>query len=132
MAVIVPVVLMLAACGDGRDREAISVGGEQVPVSRLRDAAAGLCAARDEARADMRKARDTFYDRSHDALHTLARALEPVDRPLAARLLEDKQRVESDLAGAVPAGDLAPDLGRLAEVTRTGLARLSIDVPPCD
>jgi hypothetical protein len=131
----------LIACGNGGSAnggsatpETISVGGESVPVSRLRDAAAALCTARQQAMTDVNAARATYYDRSHDALHTLARALEPVDRALAARLLENKQRVEADLSGSGGAtpGEVAANLGRLADVTRRGLGRLSIPAPACD
>ena len=48
-------------------------------------ASAGLCAAKAAAASDPEKARATFYDRSHSALHTVARGLEPVDRALAAQ-----------------------------------------------
>lgn len=131
-AVALLLVSLLLACADGAEPDTISVGNESVPVSRLREAAAGLCTARHQAGAgDVNTARATFYDRSHDALHTLARALEPADRALAARLLEAKQRVESDLAGGTPPTDLAADLDRLSEVTGAGLVRLSIDPPPC-
>ncbi|HEX2192478.1 MAG TPA: hypothetical protein VHH09_04740 [Acidimicrobiales bacterium] len=91
----------------------------------------GLCAARAAAPTDVNSARTTFYDRSHDPLHSLARDLEPVDRVLAARLLEAKEVVESDLRGEPPPPSLAGDLDRLREVTGQALARLSHPVPPC-
>ena len=91
----------------------------------------GLCAARASAATDVNAARSTFYDRSHDPLHTLARDLEPVDRVLVARLLEAKEAVESDLRGERPAPSLGPDLDRLLEVTAQALARLSLPVPRC-
>jgi hypothetical protein len=117
------------ACGDDR---AAPDPPTTVPAAPLREAAAGLCTARQQARTDVNTARTTFYDRSHDALHTLAGALAPVDRDLAARLLESKQRVEAGLRGAGSAsGELVADLGTLAEVTRRGLDRVSIAVPPC-
>lgn len=133
---VLAVALLLAGCDnragtdDAPDRT-IEVGGESVPVARLEDAATALCTARDEARADVMKASTTFYDRSHDALHTIAAALEGVDRAQAARLLEDKQRVEADLAAPQTAGTLVADLDQLAKVTRTGLTALSITVAPC-
>lgn len=129
--------LAFAGCGGGdgdgtpASTRSIDVGGEPVPVSRLQDAATALCTARDQARGDVKAANATFYDRSHDALHTLARALDGVDRTAAARLLEDKERVEADLRRDTPNADLAADLDRLAQVTRTGLAALSVSVPPC-
>ena len=121
-----------ASRSEGRSGPTLEVDGEQVPVARLEDAATALCTARDEARADVLKASTTFYDRSHDALHTIARALEGVDRAQAARLLEDKQRVEADLAASgSTAADVAAHLDDLAKVTRTGLATLSITVTAC-
>ena len=132
MAVIVLAMALTAACGDEPQADTISVAGETVPVAHLRDAAMGVCTARQQALTDVNTARATFYDRSHDALHTLARALQPVDRDLAARLLEDKQRVEAELTNRGAPGDVAADLGKLAEVSRRGLARLSISVPPCE
>lgn len=129
----VAILLVLTACDGGGDgARTIEVEGEDVPVSRLEEAAAGLCAARDQARGDVMQARTTFYDRSHDALHTIARALDRVDRTQAGLLLEAKQRVEADLmnAGTAP-GTVAADLDRLAEVTRASLADLSIGVPAC-
>ena len=131
----VALLVVLTSCGRGGEageRRTIDAGGERVAVQPLRDAAEALCSARDQARTDVKAAKVTFYDRSHDALHTLARALERVDRSQAARLLEDKQRVEADFdRDPVPAGDLTQHLGELAVVTRTGLARLSVTVPRC-
>jgi hypothetical protein len=77
-------------------------------------------------------ARTTFYDRSHDALHDIARDLDPVDRAAAGRLLEAKQQVEAGLDADPPPPGLAADLDRLAGVTRAGLALLDVDVPPCE
>lgn len=127
----------LSACGagSGDDRSGaertIDVSGESVPVARLQQAAIALCTARDEARTDVKRANATFYDRSHDALHTIARALGPIDRAAAGRLLEDKERVEADLEADQPGPELAADLDGLARVTRSGLAALSISVPAC-
>jgi hypothetical protein len=122
---------VLAGCDRSEAPTTIQVGTEKVPVERLREAASALCSARDEARGDVKRANATFYDRSHDALHTIARALKPVDRAAAARLLEDKERVETSLRTNAPGPEVAAQLDRLAEVTRIGLAALSVPVPPC-
>lgn len=127
-------VLVLAfavACGSGAGSAAatITVGTEKVPVAHLVDAVAGLCHAAAVAPSDPKAARAAFFDRSHDALHTVARALEPVDRALAAQLLEAMQKVESELDTAAP--NLAADLGTLLDVDRSGLGRLAITAPPC-
>lgn len=91
----------------------------------------GLCRARASAGTDVNAARSTFYDRSHDPLHSLARDLQPIDRVLAARLLEAKEAVESDLRADRPPPSLGPDLDRLVEVTGQALSRLARPVPRC-
>ncbi len=109
----------------------LRTGDGSVPVSLLQGAAAGLCTARAQAGADVKAAATTFYDRSHDALHDLARALDASDRAASARVLEGKQRVESALERGAPGPDVAAELGSLAEVTRQALARLGVDAAPC-
>jgi hypothetical protein len=119
--------LLATACGgNGNGPETITVAGQPVAVALLVDAHAGLCQAAEQPDA----ARRLFFDRSHEALHTVARALEDVDRAQAGELLQAKERVESELADP-PAG-LVDDLRRLAGVYRAGLGRLAIDAPPCD
>ena len=131
VAALLVALALLAGCDGSGSQPTAGVGEDDVAAARLRDAAAGLCTARDEAGADVKRASTTFYDRSHDALHTLARALDPVDRAAAARLLEDKERVEADFREAAPPAALAADLDRLAQSTRSGLAALSISVAGC-
>ena len=125
--------VLTAACGpsDSDSGRTIRVDDREVSVALLQEAARALCTGRDQAQADVKQAFSTFYDRSHDVLHTIASALEPVDRAAAARLLEQKQRVEEDLQVNAPGPQLAADLDRLATVTRTGLAALDIPVDPC-
>jgi hypothetical protein len=132
-ATLVAAALLLLGVGcsgssDGGEKT-ITVGGDHVTVTRLRDALAGLCDARRLAPADPAAARADFYNRSHDALHTVARGLESVDRTLAADLLVSMQKVESDLEVRPPG--LADDVGRLADVYRSGLGRLAITAAPC-
>ena len=117
------------APGGARAASTATVPG--LPAAQVDDAVEGLCQAREEAGGDVNPARTTFYDRSHDPLHAIAGALEPVDRPLAGRLLEAKQAVEADLASPARAASLTADLDRLLEVTREALARLSVPSPPC-
>jgi len=101
-----------------------------VTVAALVDAEAGLCAAARSAAADPTAARAAFFDRAHDAVHTVARALQDLDRAQAADLLEAKEKVESGFAIRPPT--LPADVTRLAEVYRSGLGRLAISVPPCE
>ena len=127
-AVAVALLLMATACGaDSKEApETITVAGQPVAVAPLVDAHAGLCQAADQPDA----ARRLFFDRSHEALHTVARALEDVDRAQAGELLQAKEKVESALAAPPPS--LPDDLRRLADVYRAGLGRLAIAAPPCD
>ena len=132
LVAVLAVALAMAGCGESEEEgRTLQVGDQAVPVARLEDAATALCTARDEAGGDVKQANTTFYDRSHDALHTIARALDPVDRAAAARLLEDKERVETDFRSNAAGPQLAADLDNLARTTRTGLAALSVSVPPC-
>ena len=123
------VVLLLAVLAAGcRDSgpDTVTVGGDLTTVARLVDAHAGLC----EAAATPAMARALFFDRSHEALHTVVRGVEEVDRAQAAALLQAKGKVESELGARPPT--LPDDLLRLAEVYRTSLGRLAIEAPPCD
>jgi hypothetical protein len=77
---------------------------------------AGLCEAISAADAgDLGSVRAVF---DHGPLHELAQAAEADDRGVSARLLEAKERVESDLANDTPAQQVAEDLRVLADATR--------------
>jgi hypothetical protein len=126
-----------AACGDG-DADGEGDAGTPppptvagVPPRQVEEAIEGLCRARDEAASDVKSARTTFYDRSHEPLHGIARALEPVDRSMVSRLLEAKEAVEAGLASASPVPALTTDLDVLLQATRASLARLSVPPPSC-
>ncbi len=104
-----------------------------VPVSRLTAAVDGLCTAVGQAPDGPRAAEATFFDESHATLHVIAGALEDVDRPAAAALLEAKQRVEADFSGGLASGGrVADDLRILVDATRAGLTRLEVQAPDCD
>jgi hypothetical protein len=124
----VVLLVVLAACSgsDGSDGDTVTIGGQQVAKAPLVDAHAALC----EAAAQPATARALFFDRSHEALHTVARGLEDVDRAQAGALLEAKQKAETDLSIFAPG--LTAALLRLADVYRAGLGRLAITAPPCD
>ncbi len=118
--------VLAVACGDDAGDDAITVAGQPVAVAPLVDAHAALC----QAAAEPDAARRHFFDRAHEPLHTVARALEDVDRAQAAQLLQAKEKVESELPN--PPASLPDDLRRLAAVYRDGLGRLAITAPPCD
>ncbi|MDQ6799125.1 MAG: hypothetical protein M3011_14105 [Actinomycetota bacterium] len=126
--------LVVSACSGG-SRPA----GSATPASstttagtpRLVVAVGGLCLARSLADTDPGSVPGTFYDRSHEALHTLARTLEPIDRSLAARLLEAKESVEADVNAKPLLPTVGADLDHLIDVTRQVLERLSIPAVPC-
>lgn len=132
IGLIVGLGLVAGACGGGRPQPAsIAVGADRVPTTELVDAAAGLCLATSQAASDPSAARATFFDRSHQTIHTIARALETADRAMAARLLEAKQAVEADFTAGTSPPKLQDDLARLADTTRMALDRLNVGVRPC-
>lgn len=105
--VVVVAAASVAACGVAADGAPSSPG-------RIVEA---LCEARDLARTgDVDGARDVFDDRAHEGLHGWAATLAAADaRSAAARLLEDKQRVEAGFADGVPAEVAARRLDRLID-----------------
>lgn len=127
-AAVVALAILAAACGGNgaSGDKTITVAGQPVAVASLLDAHAALC----EGAAAPDAARRLFFDRAHEQLHTVARALEDLDRAQSAQLLEAKERVESDLVNPPPT--LSDDLRRLAGVYRDSLGRLAITAPACD
>lgn len=82
---------------------------------------AAVCQAADAARqGDARRARALFLDLAHQSLHELAAAVQERDRAAAARLLEAKGRVETELEN--PGQTLAGDLDTLAATTGRAMA----------
>lgn len=124
----------VAACSSEQPSEArsIEVEGESIPADRLEATAEGVCQAARAAASDPAAARHLFFGEAHDGLHTLARALEDVDRPKAADVLEAKQTVEAALRSGKDGTTLSADLFRLTAATRAGLDRLEIAVPACE
>jgi hypothetical protein len=138
VAVAAALVVGLAGCGGGGGSGRAPATGPPtsataatLDVPTMTAAVRGLCTARTQAETDVKSVRATFYDRSHEALHTIARVLEPVDRPLAARLLEAKAAVEADVNAQPLRPTVAADLDRLVDVTVQALARLSVTAPRC-
>jgi hypothetical protein len=122
LALLVVVASATACSGGSSDAAPGEVPGEKV--------ARGLCRAA-EAAGDPEAAEESFA-RVHTDLHTVARALQEVDRKAAARLLVAKQKVEDDFRRRAPASELTPDLDGLISATADGLARLDVTVAPCD
>lgn len=127
--------LLLAACSSdgasGAEDRTIVVDSEAVSADSLRKAVGGLCTALERLPTDPMAARDAFYDLSHARLHTIAAAVDEIDRGAATSLLEAKAVVEEDLARFPFASSLAADLNRLATATREALVALSIRTEPC-
>lgn len=110
----------------------VKAGEEDIPVRNLVAGVAAVCAAAAGAvSGDIASARARFLDSAHEAMHDLARAVEVPDRSSAARLLEAKQAVESDLGSGATAGTLAQHLFGLFDAGAAALDRLAIPAPPC-
>lgn len=91
-----------------------------------------LCTVLDVARGgDVDTAKLTF---DHGPIHTLADATIPVDRGVAARLLEAKEAVESDFAAAsLDPTAITADLGTLVDATGAALvATGTAEAPACE
>jgi hypothetical protein len=85
----------------------------------------GLCSARSLVEEDLGRARDVFYGQAHTTLHLLADETTEKSRPLAARLLEAKNRTEQYLGGTEPA-NAAAAMDDLLAVSREALIFLGV------
>ncbi len=95
-----------------------------------RSAYQGLCETEKAVATNLNHARDVFYVKSHSTLHVLAAELTDEDTPLAARLLEAKNRVEADLGGtSIPQAQSS--MRALLVATQHGLDFLDVSVEPC-
>ena len=126
--------LVVAACGSGGGANEDPSGAPSgalgpVTAEAAAEAVRGLCDLR--TATDHAEAEATFLDRSHETLHVIAAATEERDRNAAADLLETKQRVEADLAGADLPPDFAADVGALIEATRDALEAIGLDALAC-
>jgi hypothetical protein len=126
---------MLAACGGTE----VEVGGTGSPsptgatgVSQTAASAAalGLCDVRAQA-GDAETAGATFDDRVHETIHAIAAAVQGADPEVAARLLEAKERVESDLADGAPEQELGADVDRLIDELAAATEALGLDPTDC-
>jgi hypothetical protein len=126
------VAVALAGCASRPVGPAGAAAAVSPADQRLVAAVAALCDARGEARAAVPAARGIFYDRSHEAMHELARRVQAVDRGAAASLLEAKNRVESGFLYPRTWGRVGDDLAALDRAARAALGVIGIAAPaPC-
>ncbi len=102
-----------------------------VTVADARRAVQGLCEIEAKFARDLGRANATFYDVTHQELHVIAAAAEVVDRLAAARLLQAKETVESDLAALALPGSFLHDVKALAAATLAALDALGVRVTRC-
>lgn len=140
---VVVVGLLVASCGDDGRAPLGGPGAVDTTVTRSPEATsttaaprapvfARLCAVLDAALGGQMKAAKAVFD--HGPLHTLADAVIDIDRGVAARLLEAKEAVESDLAAPAPdAATVVADLEELIAATADALVATGTPAPPtCD
>ena len=123
---VVAVLAVTAGCA------ASSAERAQEPSSsdRYRSALDAVCTAVTDARAgDLTAARQAFYDTAHQALHELAADAARTDRPVAARLLEAKEAVESGFGSPAGAAELASHLDALS-ITASAAITAATGTPP--
>lgn len=125
-------VIILAGCGGGGTTSGIiPVDGRRVPAEQLLRAVANLCTAQTFVGGeDLENARATFQNLAHDDLHTLAAAIEKLDRSAQSELLRAKNRVETDFSS----GDLSAlnaDFPSLIEAAESALSVLRLEAPGC-
>ncbi|MDP8932071.1 MAG: hypothetical protein M3O70_26760 [Actinomycetota bacterium] len=94
--------------------------------------ARGLCDATQAATAGNPEVAEAYFWSVHEPLHALAADVADVDRPVAARILEAKQRVEAAFqAPPPPPADLPYRLRRLTSAVAAGLAAVGTPPPRC-
>jgi hypothetical protein len=96
----------------------------------LSAAFSALCTSRTLVDDDLDAARDVFFTRAHATLHVMASELSNTDRPLAAELLEAKNRVEQELTGVGPQ-TAAEAIDRLLSISKQALISLGMNSPSC-
>ena len=129
-------VVLLEGCGGSGSSPAGGPAPTSAPSTTghsLEGLADGVCGVARQARAgDPAAARALFVGRVHEDLHQLADELSEMDRAVAARVLEAKQRVEDDLDRPVAPPDLGSDADELVAATGEGLRRLGLAVEECE
>ncbi len=115
----------IRARGDG---DATGNSEAASPAATSAAAHSGVCQALTLAKVgDIGQARRVFSNRSHQALHDLAAAVEERSRAASARLLEAKARVESGLERQ--AVSLPNDLAELGVATARAIEATGAPVP---
>jgi hypothetical protein len=132
MAVMVVVLGAVSGCGDTEERMVTVEGYPPVAARDLERALGALCDARSDAQRDVTAARTTFANRSHQALHILAGAVERTDRRRSGDLLIAKERVEAGFAAASPPETLVADLDTLIARAADAAPVVDLDGPGCD
>lgn len=124
----VGILTMTAGCAASSNERA-----KEPSAARYRSALNAVCTAATSARAgDLTAARQAFYDTAHQALHQLAADAARTDRPVAARLLEAKQAVESRFSSPAVPADLAPHLNALTVAASAAITTATGTQPePC-
>ena len=110
---------------EGLDAKAGSIDDQELTV-----AFSALCSSRAMVDDDLDAARDVFFTRAHATLHVMASELSNTDRPLAAELLEAKNRVEQELTGVGPQ-TAADALDHLLSISKQALISLGMSSPSC-
>jgi hypothetical protein len=125
-------VAVAVGCSGGRTTVAPSRTSITGEVANVADGVAGLCQARQEAKADPRAARATYDARARAAIESAARALQPSYALQASTLTNAAERVDADLTADPPPASLTDNLGLLTGAMRESLARLGIVTRACE
>jgi hypothetical protein len=121
--------LLLVACpGDGEPGP--TPPSPPSTEDRWLAAVDGLCGALTSAQ-EPEAAEAAFFDRSHDAIHEIAAAVQAEDTSAAAALLEAKTAVETDFETGAGPSRIEIDLQALIQATREALTVLGIESPGC-
>jgi hypothetical protein len=131
IAVMVVVLGVVSSCGDTKERMITVEGYPPVAASDLDDALGALCDVRAEADRDVAAARTTFANRSHQALHIVAGAVERTDRRRSGTLLVAKQRVEADFAAEPTPDTLGSDVDALIASVADAAPVVDLEPPSC-